>query len=345
MAGDVSIDSASGDADSSAASSMSFDTTSPTHGAMLQLPDGGTAYLPSLRIHRDDDSRRGTSTGSHSVASTAPSSIFDTSASSNRRHLYASTADSSMVSLASTAPTSVGHHSDDDGSSNGAKRRRDASDDGEEGGDSGDMDVDAQLQSKMRFDAGDIDGEATSLPHRRLFGSSGDRPTHSSLRPKLGLRDAAFLFELTPHVAVEPLGVSSLERLIGADAEDVTDVDLEAEEGADENKPASTVGLDAEQRLALAARRCAFSKASTEGVAAPAHLAIRHGYLVNQQGPLSLILDQTTERRNAGTGEREGGKEDGSTTAPPAPKRTRVKEPDPAVDVIDPVKLLAGLCD
>lgn len=343
---DVSIDS----------SSYSFGgTTSPAQGQMLQLPDGTTSYLPSLRVH--SGSSRGTSTGSNSVASTAPSSLFETSRARNGQ-LY--TADSSMVSLTSTAPTSVGHGSDDEAAHHeiGKKRSRDASDEDEmdldderdreersredkqrsrryHGGDEGSSTVDSDQHEHTRHSLA-----SPTLPHRPLIGRSS-RPTHSSLRPKLQLRDAAFLFDLSPHIAVEPLGVSSLDRLMGADAEDATHEEAEQ----DENQPDAFIKdesqLDDEARLALEARRCAFAKSTGADAAAASshHLTARQRYLVNQQGPLTMILDQRNEEAKTSPQ-----KADDDSAAAPG-KRTRTKEPDPVVDVIDPVRLLAGLCD
>lgn len=359
---------------------------SPLEASVLQMPDG-QSYPISLRNNVSLSSRN--SAGSGSAASTTASSIFTT----GRR---GEGPDSSTTSFASTAPTSLGQDSEeDDGSESrvaarqgdgrhqeGPKRKRDPDQmDVDRGTDSHDDSFDT---SRDRTDDSGIVIErspAEKLPHRPLF--SGGRPRQGGLRPpsssssssspttadqrdgssRIGIRDLAFLFELSPHIVVEPLGISSRERLLGADAEDALDDTLPpVDEGADSY-------LDPEEKQALAARRSALEHLKAMSATSSSNLpsSARQQYLIDQQGPLSLILDRTNREKagaaasvaqqaraaeaassgalHAGSLADENGEQNTGAASLSAGKKKKQQEQEQLSEIVDPVKLLAGLCD
>lgn len=338
---------------------------SPVTSMVLQLPDPqlGTAYSAVLHgraVGEDILSR--TNSGANSIFSMAPSSIFTTG-----RHHGVSGPDSSTTSFASTATTSFanGLTSDEGSEAEPAASKKRAAED--------EIDVDkAGIDSSHTADRTADSGIVLEilpvkplppLPHRPHFSQAKDKkPSQGGLRPKLGLRDAAFLFEMSPHIVVEPLGLSAMEKMLCAD--DASD------DEQDENLPTDTAitllknpelltRLGQEERLALAARQSALSNAfdaSSFGEAQTHSSSQRQGqvgrqrYVVNQQAPLSLILDADFRKEKEQTAASSEGtsKEiisEIATMGTATSKRTRAKDQDPLSDVVDPVKLLVGLCD
>lgn len=365
-AGDTSVGSSLAAQDAS--SSACID--SPLSASVLPLPDNqgdvptqAHLSLQRNRINIGEDASSRTSTGSNSVASTAPSSLF-TGGSNGRHHGVGlnsgSGADSSTISFVSTAATSFANMS---GSEEGSERgnattktrkrhspdQHDDDDDDEE--DNNEMEVDQDDSHGPTVDHSFHDQPSVAQLTLPTDSELPNRPSmrrHTGgLRPKLALRDAALLLEMSPHVVVEPLGLSAMERLLGADGD-------EDDTGDDDSQQVGWLGdaqaisrLAQEERLALAARDSALSKGGEARNAQPLSVSQaqnnRSRFVVNQQGPLALILDADARKNLA---EKED-KSEKALSPPPAPtnKKSRGKDLDPLSDVVDPVKLLAGLCD
>lgn len=351
---------------------------SPVAGSAEMLPpdaQSNSGYPNFLHIDtgrpRPSDISSSTSTSSRS-ASTVASSIF-TTASAHRHNSHAGVGpDTSVTSLASTstAPTSHTRGNSETGSQDGDDVMMDSDDlkakekmrDAVNG-------KDHLAVDEGRADSGKLAVRAVPLDHRPFLkrGHAAANSEYSSLAPsqpnKIGLRDVAFLFELSPHVTVEPVGVAAMERLL-APEHDTLDDD---EESQDENRPTSSKdsllpSFDEEERLALAARWSAFSKHSSfeasqydrHRLLAPlsSGSAARRGrqdYIINQQGPWSLLLKRPllSEREQASEAEALAAAEANKTATEVKTtqgKRARAAQ-DPLSEVVDPVKLLAGLCD
>lgn len=194
------------------------------------------------------------------------------------------------------------------------------------------------------------------LPHRSTIKrKAGRRPPFGTPHghAKIGLRDVAFLFDLSPHISVEPMGQSAMERMLAAEYDDSY--------AQDENAGPMSLdqpGLGEEERLALAARLSAFSKHTgfeasqheperlLSSLPSKSRSRGRQDFLINQQGPWSLLLERgILAERQRGDGKAQDGKSgDAATSTAATTKKVRGAQ-DPLSDVVDPVKLLAGLCD
>lgn len=403
---------------------------SPLEGAPPQLPDGDgvpsyAASYPAIRMHRPERSAHSSRNSSSSnSASTVVSSIFTTGSAGAPQKRYMQTGtgpDASTISFASTAPTTHVEEDTPAGSTDGMDVDREGElaagklgggVGGVGGGDGGDGDESTDSRAD---DSGVVISDVwpaktaavqpQPLPNRPLYRSGSRKRRRSNdgaaglgagVRGgsrKLGLRDVAFLLELSPHVLVEPFGVGAMEKLLAPDTDDgvAHDENLPGDlgGGSDLDVVNADADLGPEERLALAARLSAFSKqggsvgsglADTQnssagagtGAAAPpssASALARNKYLVDQQGPLSLLLARSVlaERgRNqnhadastgagagvaAGALDAEKDKDKAQSQPQPQPQsgqkrpRSAAAHLDPLSDVVDPVKLLAGLCD
>lgn len=307
--GDVSGETSADVSIRSGPDESSFSHSPMDSSSALDLPEGqsqsqgGTAFSVPMRVQRgvrgSDRSSR-TSTSSN-PASTAASSIFTTGSSRTRNHVYAANGsgpDASMLSLASTAPTSVTRGNSDQGSDvemdDGDAERRPTKGKGnddkalttgvEERADETDGSIRSGASSQRNQHGEDLADSSglwhAPLTHRPLYSLQVARPSRSN-RPKLSLRDAAFLFELAPHVPVEPLGLSVMQRLLAPDVDEVAligegeDEEAVTEAGDDEASRAEkqcraeraalqrweeSIMRDEEERLALAASKSALAK-------------------------------------------------------------------------------------
>lgn len=286
---------------------------SPVGETTFELSDsqlqGSASFSTPLRIPRvirsSDQSSR-TSTSSNNASTTA-SSIFTTGSSAPRHHLYTSASsgpDASVLSFASTAPTSVTRANSEQGSDvemdfQGSEDRRAERVASRKVGEkpSLDEDHDEPNESMGSTDSlsssGDVKHTAgvnhsriesllsrsiAPLPHRPLYSLGGFQDRKGS-QAKLALRDVAFLLDLSPHVSVEPPGVSMMQRLLAPDVDQVSHVDdddddnanADADAGAHDEKRARSgqgsvehwrqdIMRGEEERLALAARNMALAK-------------------------------------------------------------------------------------
>ena len=252
-------------------------------------------------------------------------------------------ADSSMLSLASTAPTSLA------GPSSPSIR---------DGDSSGQLQDTSFGNSSSAPDAEDGAVGATSnrLKRSRDTMENGDRSTSGSTR--LTVSDVAFLLEVAPHTVVEPMGQGTQERMLAPEWSD----DFAFGGGADDES-SRVFPPSPERQLARAARLAATTHLSDTVSAADA--PVRNRFVIDQSAPLRL-LDRRTLAENEGRArptkgglsvpeykdpnavlaDVNGRKKDATLhngLANAAHHQHRLK--DDIWDVVDPVALFGQLCE
>lgn len=248
-------------------------------------------------------------------------------------------ADSSMLSLASTAPTSLA------GPSSPSIRDGDSS---------------GQLQDTFGNSSTAADGEdsatagANRLKRSRDTMEGTDRSGAASTR--LTVSDVAFLLEVAPHTVVEPMGQGTQERMLAPEWSDDTVFGAEDETGR--VYPSSP-----ERQLARAARLAATTHLS-DASGAGADVPVRNRFVIDQSAPLRL-LDRRTLAENEGRarptkgglsvpeykdpqgvlGDVNGRKKDGLLHGNGAAAVHQHRHKDDIWDVVDPVALFGQLCE
>ncbi|CAO1637921.1 unnamed protein product [Parajaminaea phylloscopi] len=342
------------------ASSSSAYVESPLPGSVLTLPTSQVQSLHAFTTGRNtaEDAISRASTSTNSISSTAPSSLF-ANTTLPRYRSGAGGADLSTTSFASTAATSFanGGRSEDGSEAEAASLVKGQNEDVARSKQPEDSPESVRRSAGSRSLADRSLEDLDALPHRPH--PQNGRRSQGGLRPKIGVSDAAFLFEMSPHVVVEPLCLSAMQKMLGADClSGEQDESLATVQGdAWLRDPEVISRLAQEERLALAARQSALSRTSVPVNTAAADNTPRpmprQRFIVNQQGPLSLILGGDDHNEKASLHGQaaqspETRRDAASETSAPGTtlgKRSRPKEQDPLSDVVDPVQLLAGLCD
>ncbi|CAO1614440.1 unnamed protein product [Sympodiomycopsis kandeliae] len=369
---------------------------SPGYPSLSRVPHGARSSGQSSR----------NSTASNS-ASIAASSIFDTGNIGTRSRVYAGNGpDASVSSFASTAPTSVAlEHSESNSdiemdlgeTTKGAVLKAHSLSMGQvAANDAASQSGRSTVDDDSRSMASEPWGQVDPLPHRPLYSLRGSESRWSGTS-KLALRDVAFMYDLSPHVAIEPPGLSVIHRLLAADVDEVPYIDEDADSdllpfGGSERDEArvkaqraalslwqDTIMQQEDERLAHAARKSALSrhadlttvdKATASGNRArssqfgglrpatsslydsnrerasremyPAPPFHRKHFVIDQQGPLSLLGEQN--KHSPSEGNAEGDHFQSKGLASSLGKRARSPHFDPMADVVDTTQLLAGLC-
>ncbi|SPO28102.1 related to HFI1 - adaptor protein required for structural integrity of the SAGA complex [Ustilago trichophora] len=189
-------------------------------------------------------------------------------------------ADSSMLSLASTAATSLA------GPASPSVR------DGDSSGQLQDTSFgNSSSGAPFPEENGATGSVSNRLKRSRDAMENGDRSTAASTR--LTVSDVAFLLEVAPHTVVEPMGQGTQERMLAPEWSD----DLifgSAEDDASRVYPASP-----ERQLARAARLAATTHLSDATTGATADVPVRNRFVIDQSAPLRL-LDRRTLAENEG---------------------------------------------
>ncbi|CDS01444.1 related to HFI1-adaptor protein required for structural integrity of the SAGA complex [Sporisorium scitamineum] len=250
----------------------------------------------------------------------------DVSSRTSTSGIGTSFADSSMLSFASTALTSL------TGPSSPSVRDSDSS--GQHDTSFGNSSTSADAE----------EGESNRLKRsREVMESSGERSDAVSTR--LTLSDVAFLLEVAPHTVVEPMGQGTQERMLAPEWSD--DID------EDERLPVSP-----ERQLARAARLVATTHLSD---AAGADAPVRNRFIIDQSAPLKL-LDRRSLAENEGRlrptkgglsvpdsavlADVNGRKKDNlHASGGVASTVGQYRHKDDIWDVVDPVALLGQLCE
>lgn len=234
---------------------------------------------PALDAMDVDDSAPNSAHGS--PARHVRSIQSDASSRTSTSGIGTSFADSSMLSLASTAATSL------TGPSSPSIRDSDSS---------GQLHDTSFGNSSTSADADDVAGAANGTSHNRLKrsrdameASSAERSDAASTR--LTVSDVAFLLEVAPHTVVEPIGQGTQERLLAPEWADDHALDGDDDTGRiDASSP--------DRQLARAARLAATTHLSDATLAA-ADVSVRNRFIIDQSAPLKL-LDRRTLAENAG---------------------------------------------
>ncbi|GAK66099.1 uncharacterized protein PAN0_011d4321 [Moesziomyces antarcticus] len=267
----------------------------------------------------------------------------DVSSRTSASGIGTSFADSSVLSLASTAATSLA------GPSSPSLRDGDSS---------------SQLQdtsfgnSSTSADAED-GGAAHPIAngHKRSRTAMERSDRSSAANTRLTVSDVAFLLEVAPHTVVEPMGQGTQERMLAPEWSD--DAVFGGEDESGRLYPASP-----ERQLARAARLAATSHLSDATATGP-DVPVRNRFVIDQSAPLRL-LDRRTLAENDGRvrptkgglsvpgfkdptsvlAEINGRKKDpavlASAAAANAPQH---RHKDEIWDVVDPVALFGQLCE
>lgn len=251
-------------------------------------------------------------------------------------------ADSSMLSLTSTAATSLA------GPPSPSVR---------DGDSSGQMQDTSFTNSSTAAD-GD-DGAAATNPNRlkRSRESIEGRDQSGAASTRLTVSDVAFLLEVAPHTVVEPMGQGTQEKLLAPEWND--DATLDGDDEASRMYPSSP-----ERQLARAARLAATTHLSDSSGAGP-DVPVRNRFVIDQSAPLRL-LDRRTLAENEGRARpTKGGlsvpeyrdpnsvlaevngrkKENLAHTNGAATPHHQHRHKDDIWDVVDPVALFGQLCE
>lgn len=258
----------------------------------------------------------------------------DVSSRTSASGLGTSFADSSVLSLASTAATSLA------GPSSPSTRDGDSS---------------GQLQDTSFTNSSNADGEdgageanANRLKRSRDTMEGGERSGATNTR--LTVADVAFLLEVAPHTVVEPMGQGTQERLLAPEWDD------KAIFGDDEET--SRMYPSSPERLLARAARLAATTHLSDSSGAGSDVPVRNRFVIDQSAPLRL-LDRRTLAENEGRARpTKGGlsvPEYKDPNAVLADVNGRKKESLPAAhqhrhkddiwDVVDPVALFGQLCE
>lgn len=259
-----------------------------------------------------------------------------------------SAADSSMISFVSTAPTSHAHGSDDG---------HDTSGDADADGDTSMQDATAMLSPRS---AAAKAGAAAAAKHASAQGAAA-----------LRLRDVDFVFALSPHAAVEPLGQSSAARLLLPADEQQDDAYVGRPSVSDERLE-PLAGRNDSTIMQSAAHRAALAKVADAG--GESSMGARARYIIDQSVVFglfdrpALVEQHAAEASGRKSRPTKGGLSLASSSAPASgpnglqangsqaqdpPRdmtdemeaRRRAHLSEPQYDVADPVALLAGFAD
>lgn len=302
------------------------------------LPDP-MRVSPALDAMDLDDSTPNSAQGS--PARLIRSIQSDMSSRTSTSGIGTSFADSSMLSLASTAPTSL------TGPSSPSIRDSDSS---------------GQLQDtsfgNSSSTAADGDDTATNganrLKRSRDTMEGTDRSGAASTR--LTVSDVAFLLEVAPHTVVEPMGQGTQERMLAPEWSDDSVFGAEDESGR-------MFPLSPERQLARAAGLAATTHLS-DASGAGSDVPVRNRFVIDQSAPLRL-LDRRTLAENEGRarptkgglsvpeykdpqgvlGDVNGRKKDGLLHGNGTAAVHQHRHKDDIWDVVDPVALFGQLCE
>lgn len=249
-------------------------------------------------------------------------------------------ADSSMLSLASTAATSLA------GPSSPSIRDSDSS---------GQLQDTSFGTSSIGADGEDAAGGGSNRLKRSRDAIEGsDRSGAAGTR--LTVSDVAFLLEVAPHTVVEPMGQGTQERMLAPEWND--DIAFGGEDDNGRVYPSSP-----ERQLARAARLAATSHLSDATGAGP-DVPVRNRFVIDQSAPLRL-LDRRTLAENEGRArptkgglsvpeykdpsavlvDINGRKKDNLLHGGAAMPHHSHRHKDDIWDVVDPVALFGQLCE
>ena len=265
----------------------------------------------------------------------------DVSSRTSTSGIGTSFADSSMLSLASTAATSLA------GPSSPSIRDGDSS---------------GQFQDTFFGNSSTAaDGEDSAvnggnrLKRSRDTMQGTDRSGAASTR--LTVSDVAFLLEVAPHTVVEPMGQGTQERMLAPEWSD------DSVFGAEDKTGRLCPFFSPERQLARSARLAATTHLSdTSG--AGADVPVRNRFVIDQSAPLRL-LDRRTLAENEGRSrptkgglsvpeykdpqavlaDVNGRKKDGLLHGSAAAAVHQHRHKDDIWDVVDPVALFGQLCE
>lgn len=234
---------------------------------------------PALDAMDVDDSVPNSAHGS--PAGRVRSMQSDMSSRTSTSGIGTSFADSSMLSLASTAPTSL------TGPSSPSIRDSDSS---------GQLHDTSFGNSSTSADAEDGAGATSDSSHNRPKRSRDTMQVSSversdAVSTRLTVSDVAFLLEVAPHTVVEPMGQGTQERMLAPEWSD--DLALDADDDA-----GSADTCSPERQLARAARLAATWHLSDVALGS-AHVAVRNRFIIDQSAPLKL-LDRRALAESAG---------------------------------------------
>ncbi|SJX64043.1 related to HFI1-adaptor protein required for structural integrity of the SAGA complex [Sporisorium reilianum f. sp. reilianum] len=187
-------------------------------------------------------------------------------------------ADSSMLSLASTAPTSL------TGPSSPSIR------DGDSSGQLHDTSFGNSSTSADAEDADGVDAGRSSRLKRSREAMEGGAERSDAVSTRLTVSDVAFLLEVAPHTVVEPMGQGTQERMLAPEWSD----DLGF--GDDDGRLRAS---SPDRQLARAARLAATTHLSDTAAAQGSDAPVRNRFIIDQSAPLRL-LDRRSLAENEG---------------------------------------------
>lgn len=305
--------------------------------AVSYMPDP-LRTSPALDAMDVDDSAHNSVHGS--PARHVRSLPSDISSRTSTSGIGTSFADSSVLSLASTAPTSL------TGPSSPSIR------DGDSSGNLQDTSFGNSSNSADVEEAGAGGSGSNRLKRSRdVMEAGGERFDAASTR--LTVSDLAFLIEVAPHTVVEPMGQGTQERMLAPEWKDETVV------GDDDS---ARLDVSPERLLARAARLAATTHLCDAAPGQGADVPVRNRFIIDQTAPLKL-LDRRSLAENEGRlrptkgglsvpeykdpnavlADVNGRKKDSLHPAAAAHPLHRHK--DDIWDVVDPVALFGQLCE
>uniref|UniRef100_V5ESC0 Uncharacterized protein n=1 Tax=Kalmanozyma brasiliensis (strain GHG001) TaxID=1365824 RepID=V5ESC0_KALBG len=288
--------------------------------ASSYMPDPLRAS-PALDAMDVDDSANNSVHGS--PARHVRSVPSDASSRTSTSGIGTSFADSSVLSLASTAPTSL------TGPTSPSIR---------DGDSSGNLQDTSFGNSSTSADADDgaAGGSSNRLKRSRDTMESGSERSDAA-STRLTVSDLSFLIEVAPHTVVEPLGQGTRERMLAPEWSDDT---------VDDDGP----HVSPERQLARAARLAAtthLSDATTGGAETP----VRNRFIIDQSAPLKLLDRRSLAENEGKLRPTKGGLSVPETVLADVNGRKNSlgqqqhRHKDDIWDVVDPVALFGTLCE